>query len=149
MRKLVLIAVVAVLALTLVPLAVAGGPGGGWKHGHAKFNLVGKVTAVSVADPAVDPAALSTLTIKVQGGSHIKGLKRTETTFTVAASAKVWQLTGDGAVASELGKIAAGDKVKVKGVTKVEDGSRVYTITSVKYLDRTPDPLPPAEPVAQ
>ena len=38
-KKLLLIAVVAALALTLVPLAVAGGSGhGGWKHGKAKFN---------------------------------------------------------------------------------------------------------------
>ncbi len=57
MKRLLLIVVVAALALTLVPLAVAGGPGGGWKHGHAKFNLVGNVTAVAVADPA-DPAAV-------------------------------------------------------------------------------------------
>jgi len=150
-KKLLLIIGVAALALTLVPLAVAGGPGGGWKHGHAKFNLVGNVTAVAVApapdpaDPDAEPAALSTITIKVKAGSHIKGIKRTEKTFDVAAGAKVWQLTADGAVAMTLGDVAAGDRVKVKGkITKAADGSKVYTITSIKYRDRTPTP-PPAE----
>jgi len=147
-KRLLLIVVVAALALTLAPLAVAGGPGG-WKHGHLKFNLIGSVTAVAVA-PAPDPAApdagpvaLSTITIKVKAGSHIKGIKRTEKTFDVAADAKVWQLTEDGAVAMTLADVAAGDRVKVRGkITKAEDGSKVYTITSIKYRDLTP---PPAE----
>jgi hypothetical protein len=146
-KRLLLIVAVAALALTLVPLAVAGGPGGGWKHGHAKFNLVGNVTAVAVADPA-DPAAVSTITVKVKAGSHIKGLRGTEKAFDVAAGAKVWQLTPDGAVAMTLGDVAAGDRVKVKGkISKAEDGSRVYTITSIKYRDRTPEEVtpPPAE----
>jgi hypothetical protein len=144
-KKLLLIVVVAALALTLVPLAVAGGSGGGgWKHGHAKFNLVGNATAVVVADPA-DPAAVSTITVKVKAGSHIKGLRGTEKTFDVAAGAKVRQLTADGAVAMTLGDVAAGDRVKVKGkISKAADGSKVYTITSIKYRDRTPTP-PPAE----
>ena len=50
MKKVLLIVVVAALALTLVPLAIAGAPGGGgWKHGKAKFNLVGAVRG-SLAD---------------------------------------------------------------------------------------------------
>jgi hypothetical protein len=145
-KKLLLIIVVAALALTLVPLALAGGPGGGggWKHGHAKFNLVGNVTAVAVADPA-DPAAVSTITITVKAGSHIKGLRRTDKAFDVAAGAKVWQLTGDGKVAMTLGDIAPGDRVKVKGkITKADDGTKTYTITSIKYRDRTPEEVAPA-----
>jgi hypothetical protein len=143
MRRLLFIVALAALALTLVPLAVAGAPGGGgWKHGHFKFDLVGNATAVAVADPA-DTAAVSTITIKVKAGSHIKGLRGTEKTFDVAAGARVWQLTADGAVAMTLGDVAAGDRVKVKGkITTAEDGSRVYTITSIKYRDLTP---PPAE----
>ena len=70
MKKVLLIVVVAALALTLVPLAIAGAAGGGgWKHGKAKFNLVGTVTAVSAADTTVDPAAASTITIKVKAGT--------------------------------------------------------------------------------
>jgi hypothetical protein len=144
-KRLILIVVVAALALTLVPLAVAGGPGGGFKHGHAKFNLVGKVIAVTPADTSVPEAPVAaTLTVKVRAGSHIKGLRGTETAFTVAEGAKVWQLTGDGKVESSLDKLAAGDKVMVKGkISKAADGSKVYTITSVKYLDCTPEEVTP------
>ena len=149
MKRLLLIIVVAVLALTLVPLAVAGGPGGGWKHGHAKFNLVGKFVVFTPAD-TTDPEApvAAALTVKVKAGSHIKGLRGTETAFAVADGAKVWQLTEDGKVESSPDKLAAGDKVMVKGkITWAEDGSKVYTITSIKYLDRTPEEVtpPPAE----
>ncbi len=81
----------------------------------------------------------------MKAGSHIKGLRGTEKPFDVAAGAKVWQLTADGAVAMTLGDVAAGDRVKVKGkISKAEDGSKVYTITSIKYRDLTPTP-PPAE----
>ncbi len=135
MKKPLLIVVVAALALTLVPLAIAGGSGHGKRHGHAKFNLVGNVTAVTVA---TDGAA-STITIKVKAGSHIKGIKRgAEEPFAVDANAKVRQLTADGAVAAALGDLAAGDRVKVKGT--IDLGSKVYTITSIKYRDLTPEP---------
>ena len=88
MKKVLLIVVVAALALTLVPLAIAGAPGGGgWKHGKAKFNLVGEV-APDVVDPAVDrdaapvaadvvdpvAAVVSTITIKVKAGT--KSIRR-------------------------------------------------------------------------
>ena len=150
MKKLLLVVVVVALALTLVPLALAGGPGGGgMKHGHLKFNIVGPVTAVTLADATNTEAPVAaSLTVKVKAGSHIKGLKRKETAFALAANVKIWLLTGDGRVESSLDKIAAGDKVIAKGVlTKATDGSKVYTLTSVKYLDRTPDPVTP--PAAQ
>ena len=149
MKKALLIVVVAALALTLVPLAIAGGHGGGgWKHGKAKFNLVGTVTAVTLAD-TTNPEALvaAAITVEVKAGSHIKGLKGTKTAFAVADGAKVWQLTEDGRVESSLDKLAAGDKVKLKGtIAKAEDGSKLYTVTSIKYLDRTPDVEPTPEP---
>ena len=49
-----------------------------------------------------------------------------------------------------LGDVAAGDWVKVKGkITKAADGSKVYTITSIKYRDLTPQPAPePSTPPA-
>jgi hypothetical protein len=148
-KKTLLFVVVAALALTLVPLALAGGPGGGgWKHGHAKFEAIGKATAVAVT---TDPAVASTITVKVKAGSHIKGLKGTEKAFGVVAGAKVWQLTGDGRVARTLDAVAAGDWVKVAGtIAKVDDGNggktSVYTITSIKFKDLTPDEAtPPAQ----
>ncbi len=81
-------------------------------------------------------------------------MKGTDTTFTLAEGVPVWQLTEDGKVESSLDKLAAGDKVLLKGkITKAEDGSKVYTVTSIRYLDRTPDveptPEPSPPPVAQ
>ena len=157
MKKLVLAVVIAALALTLAPLAVAGardGGGGKVAKGKAKFNLVGKVTAVAVADITVDPAAVSSLTIKVKAGSHIKGLKGKETVFVVAADAKVRQLTKKKrTVVRTLADLAAGDRVMAKGkISKAEDGSKVYTITSIKYRDLTPDDVAPddvAPPAAE
>jgi hypothetical protein len=147
-KKLILALVVAVLALTLVPLAFAGAPGGGGsKRGHAKFNAVGNVTAVAPADITVDPAAVSVITIKVKSGSHIKGLRGKEVVFTMAADAKVWQLTKDGAVAKTLTDVTAGDRVKVRGtIAKADDGAKAYTITNLKYRDLTPDVTPTPEP---
>jgi hypothetical protein len=155
-KRTLLIVVVAALALTLVPLAVAGGHGGGgWKHGKAKFNLVGTVTAVTLAD-TTDPEApvAAAISVQVKAGSHIKGLKGTDTLFTLADGVPVWQLTGDGKVESSLDKLAAGDKVMLRGtIAGVGDGSRTYTVASIKYLDRSPDvvpaPEPPTPPVAQ
>ena len=153
-KKVLLIVVVAALALTLVPLAIAGGHGGGGrKHGRFKFNLVGSVVAPDVVDPAVDPAVTdvtelvdpSTITIRVKAGSHIKGLRGTVKTFDVAAGARVWRLTADGAVEMTLGDVADGDWVKVKGKIS-KDGLKVYTITSIKYRDLTPEPAPEPAP---
>ncbi len=142
MKKSLLIVVVAVLALTLAPLALAGGSGGGRKHGHAKFNLVGVVIAVNVADTAVDPAAVSSITLKVKAGSRtIRELRRKDAaTFVVTADAPVWLLTRHGRVASMLGDIAAGDRVKARGT--IAGASRVYTIRSLKFRDLTPETRP-------
>ena len=51
----------------------------------------------------------------MKAGSHIKGLRGTVQTFDVAAGARVWQLTADGAVEKTLADIEPGDRVKVKG----------------------------------
>lgn len=153
MKRLLLIVVVAALALTLVPLAVAGGHGGGgWKHGHFKFNLVGTVTAVTPAD-AADPAApvAATLTIKIRGGSHIKGMRAEPYTFTLTTEPKVRQLGGDSALVKTLADLAEGDWVKVRGTIDPRSLPKAYTITSIKYRDlspdveATPEPSPPAE----
>jgi hypothetical protein len=147
-KRTLLIVVVAALALTLVPLAVAGGDGGGgWKHGKTKFNLVGAVLGVTLADTTIpETPVAATLTVSVKAGSHIKGLKGTEPLFTLADGVPVWQLTEDGKVESSLDQLAAGDKVMLKGTIKAEDGVKVYNVMSIKYLDRTPDVEPTPEP---
>jgi hypothetical protein len=162
-KKVLLIVVVAALALTLVPLAIAGAPGGGgWHHGKAKFNLVGSVAAPDVADPAVepavdpvaDPAVVSTITISVKAGTKsIRVLRGTVTEF-MAADARVWLLTGDGAVERTLADIEPGDWVKARGtIAKVDDGEGgtafEYTIRTLKYRDLTPAVEETAPPTAQ
>jgi len=163
MKKALLIVVVAALALTLVPLAIAGGHGGGgWKHGKAKFNLVG-VVAPDVVDPAVDPVVtdvpdpvdpvvVSTIAVKVKAGTKsIRRLRGEVATFIMAADARVWLLSGDGAVAKTLADIEPGDWVKARGtVKKVDDGAGGVTlectIKTLKYRDLTPaeETTPPA-----
>jgi hypothetical protein len=145
-KKLLLIVVVAALALTLAPLALAGGPGhGGWKHGKAKFNLVGVVVTKSVADTTVDPAALSTITIKVKAGTKtVRACRGKEATMNVAPGAKVWMLTRDGAVAKTLADVPDGARVKVRGtIDRTDPANPVFTIKNLKYHEVVTEVTPP------
>jgi hypothetical protein len=160
-KKVLLIVVVAALALTLVPLAIAGAPGGGgWKHGKAKFNLVGSVVAPPEAvdpagDPAIDPVAAdvvepaepvaSTIFIKVKAGTKSIRAFRGKVAEFMAADARVWLLTGDGAVAKTPDDVEPGDWVKARGTIK--DG--VLTIKTLKYRDLTPVEEETAPPAAR
>lgn len=145
MKKLLLIAVVAALALTLVPLAIAAGPGHGWKHGKAKFNLVGKVISVSVADTTVDPAAVSTITIKVKAGTKtVRAFRGKEATMNVAADAKIWMLTEEGRVAKTLADVPADAKVKVRGIIdRTDPVNPVFTVKNLKYHEVVTEVTPP------
>jgi hypothetical protein len=130
-KKVLLIIVVAALALTLVPLALAGAPGhGGWKHGKAKFNLVGRV-----AEPGAD-ATLSTLTIKVKAGTRtVRELVRSEAPVTIAVDpeAKIRLFTDDGAVTIRLDAVPVGARVKARGtITRDKSGAAVFTIKDLK-----------------
>jgi hypothetical protein len=151
-KKLLLIVVVVALALTvIVPLAAAK-PGGGNKHGHFKFNAVGKVTTALDTTTATETSA-GTMVIMVKAGTRTVRPKRTDITFDVATDVKVWLLTEDGAVAKTIDAVAAGDWVKVRGtVTVVKDASgkvvsRTYAIKNLKYKDLTPEEVtPPVTP---
>jgi hypothetical protein len=140
-KRLFLIVAVAALALMVVAPLAAAKPGGGNKHGHYKFNVVGKLSA----DPtAATDTALASLLIKVKGGSHIKGLLKSDATFYVAGDATIVLLTDDGQVVKQLSDIFKGDWVKARGtlvVTKDDAGKvvRTYTIKHLKYKDLTPD----------
>jgi hypothetical protein len=142
-KRLLLVVVVVALALTVIAPLAAAKPGGDNKHGHYRFNVVGKLAA--------DPTAASLL-ITVKGGSHIRGLKKTDATFYVAADARIVQLTDDGQAVKMLTDIVKGDWVKARGtltVTTDDAGNvvRTYTIKSLKYKDLTPDEVtPPAQP---
>lgn len=84
------------------------------------FVLGGKVTAVSLADPAVEGSE-STLTLAVHGGRY-QALRHTEVTVTVAADAKV---TRDGVV--DLAAVQVGDHVVVK--------SRDFEISGTRHAE--------------
>jgi hypothetical protein len=137
-KKLLLITIiVAALALTLVPLAAAGASGhGGWKHGKAKFELVGKVTAVD--------ADAGTVTIKVKAGTRtVRAYRGKEATMGFTATAKIWLLTDPEATAIAVGDVPVGAKVKARGVVDRADPAKpVFTIKNLKV-----HPLPVEEPV--
>ena len=59
MKKLLLVVVVAALALRSCRWRSPAPGGGGWKHGHAKFNLVGKVVSVDTSTATETTAARS------------------------------------------------------------------------------------------
>ncbi len=135
--------VVAALALTLVPLALAGASGGGgWKHGKAKFNLVGTVTAVD--------ASAGTMTIDVKAGTRSVRVLRdapAPVTLPVATGARIRLVSADGCVKIELGQVPApGAKVKARGKISGAGTELVYTVYDVKVKAPAVVPEPsPAE----
>ena len=147
MKKVLLIVVVAALALTLVPLAIAGTHGGGgFKHGKAKFNFVG-----TVAEPALD-AAPGTLTIKVKAGTRtVRAWVRADdaVAIQVADDAKIRLLTEDGAVVITLADVPVGAKVKARGtIDRSLPDAPVFVIRDLKVkapLVEEPIAPPPAE----
>lgn len=144
MKRFLPIVVIAALALTLVPLALAGAPGGGgWKHGKAKFNLVGTVTAVD--------ATAGTVTIKVKAGTRtVRAFRGTEASMSVAADAKVRLLTEDEAVAIALAEVPVGAKVKARGtIDRTDPEAFVFTVRDLKVKAPPADEtLPSEEPPA-
>jgi hypothetical protein len=143
-KKVLLIVVVAALALTLVPLAIAGGHGG-WKHGKSKFNLVGSVTAV---DATATETAAGTVTIKVKAGTKtVRAFRGLDATMTVALNARVRLLTEDGAVAITLAEVPFPAKVKVRGtVDRTDPANPVFVIKDLKVKAPAEEPAtPPAD----
>jgi hypothetical protein len=138
-KKLLLFVVVAALALTLVPLALAGAPGGGgWKHGKAKFNLVGKVTAVD--------ATAGTVTIKVKAGTKtVRAFRGTDKMMTVAAEARILWLADGEATVITLDQVQVGARVKARGVVdRTNPTDPVLTIRHLKvHQPPVEEPTPP------
>ncbi len=146
-KKVLLIVFVSALALTLVPLAVAGAPdGGGWKHGKAKFNLVGAVTAVDAT--ATDVAG--TITIKVKAGTKtVRAFRDKEEVMRVALAAKVWLLTEDGRVAITLADVPVDARVKARGIVdrSTDPANPRFVIKDLKV--RAPAEATTTPPAAQ
>jgi hypothetical protein len=129
-KKVFLVVAVAALALTLVPLATAK-PGHGWKHGKAKFNLVGKVVTVDAT--ATDTTA-GAVTIKVKSGTKtVRAFRGEEAVMNVAITAKVRLLTADGAVPIALADVPPGGKVIARGVIdRTDPKNPVFTVKFLK-----------------
>ena len=83
MKKLLLIVVVAALALTLVPLALAGGRAVGAGSTARPSSTSSASWSRNVADTTADPAAVSTITIKVKAGTKtVRAFRGTEAMIT-------------------------------------------------------------------
>jgi hypothetical protein len=142
-KRVLLIVVVAALALTLVPPAVAGASrSGGLKHGKAKFNFVGTVVAPAAGAPS------GTLTIKVKAGTKtVRALVRREdaTPIIVADEAKIRLVTEEGLVAIKLADVPIGAKVKARGtLVRDQSGAPVCTIKFLKVKAPAEPTTPPA-----
>ena len=140
MKKAILIVAVAALVLTLAPLAMARS-GGGWKHGKAKFNLVGKVTAVDAVN--------GTVTIKVRAGTKtVRQFRHQEATMGFAENAKIVWIGKKGGKkqALTLEQIAEGARVKARGIIDRSDPENpVFTIKKLKVRQKAmPEPVAPA-----
>ena len=105
------------------------------KKFHAKFVLVGRVTAVSE----------SGITVTVKGGNLKKGLRGKEVVLAVNETTKI--TVGD--VQKTLADVVVGDRVAVKGKRAQVEGAVTYTairihVKHAKAPKSTPTPTPTA-----
>lgn len=154
MKKKWIVAATLVVALALVvtPLAAAAGKGSGHKlaKGKSKFNLVGTVSAVTIA------ADGSTLTVKVKAGTKtVRAFRGADLTLAVDPAAKIRLVTEEGCIVVTLADIPVGAKVKVRGfIDRIDPENVKFIATLVKAkapavvpvpeptLDPTPEPSP-------
>jgi hypothetical protein len=138
-KKLFLVVAVAALALTLVPLAAA--KPGGWKHGKAKFELVGKIVAVDAT--ATDTSA-GTVTVKVKSGTKtVRAFRGKEAVMGVVLKAKIRLVTKKGAAVIALADVPVDGKAKIRGtIDRTDPANPVFT---VKYLKVKAPRVAPAE----
>jgi hypothetical protein len=132
MRKLILLALVLAIAMTIAPavLAASGdgtGPGGAATKAHnVKYSLNGTVQAVST-----DASSLSVL-VK-QTNRRARAYRGDVVTITVTATTKLYQRTADGElVVITLADFAAGDRVTSVGtLDKTDPAAPRFTATRV------------------
>lgn len=146
MKKWIVLAVIAALALTVAPLAMAGhGKGHKWAHGKSKFQLVGKVSAVD--------AVTGTLTVKVKSGTKtIRAFRGSDLELSLADGAKVRLIVDGEAVPATLADLAVGAKVKVggtidrSGAKPVCVAKKVLAHAAPVVVEPTPGPTPTDDP---
>jgi hypothetical protein len=139
LKKLLLIVAVAILALTLIPLAAAQPGHAGWQHGKAKFNLVGKVTAVDTTSGKV--------TIDVKAGTKsVRSIRHQQYQMALGENAKIVWIGKDGKrQVIELADVQVGAKVEARGtVSWTTDDPPVLVVTINSLKVRQPLPVPAA-----
>ena len=145
-RWFVLVLAVA-LALAVVPLAAASHGGGGDKgKGKLKFELVGTLSAVGVADGVTGE---TTLTVNVKAGNKpVKWSRDQDLPLVVPADTRVRVVTAEGCKTMKLADVPVGAKVKVRGLVRgleLPKPDRVYVALDIKAraLAEPTLPLPP------
>jgi hypothetical protein len=145
-RWFVLVLAVA-LALAVVPLAAASSGGGGDKgKGKLKFELVGTLSAVGVADGATGE---TTLTVNVKAGNKpVKWSRGQDLPLVVPADTRVRVVTAEGCKTMKLADVPVGAQVKVRGLVKgleLPKPDRVYVALNIKARGAA-EPAPPLPP---
>jgi len=109
MRKLIVLAVVAALALMAAPAAFAGNGQGGSKKTVVNYSLSGNVTAVDADNGVVSVTV-------VKANSAARAFKGKTVDLKVAATTLYYERTVDGErVAVTLADISAGDRITSNG----------------------------------
>ncbi len=161
MRKLIVAAVLALtVVLALTPLAIAkSGKHAGHAKGKVKFALVGTAAVLGAVEPGAgageEPAvtdeakpADGVLIVNVKAGTKtVRAFRGKELPISIAENAKIRLVTAEGCVAAELGDIADGAKVKVRGRIVKNDGVTTFEATFVKAKNPVSAPSVPVEPV--
>ena len=139
MKRWLLVALAAVVLLAAAPLAFAG-DGGGWAHGHQKFQVVGRVLAADLA------AGTVTVTVKAGTRTVTRTVARGgELTLHVLPETRVRLVTDEGCVTATLDQILPGAKIKAGG--KIDPLTAEYIATRLKAKGGAP--LPPPEPAPE
>jgi hypothetical protein len=119
MKKLLIVALIAIAALAICAPAFAWPVAMPWWEPSQHFTAVGKIQAV-------DPAA-STVTVRVhlasKGAADWLG---EDLTVSVAKDAKIYKASGCSLQSIALGDLVVGEKLRVEGVVDCSSGAAVY-----------------------
>jgi hypothetical protein len=144
-KRWIVLALAVALALAVVPLAAASNGGGGEKgKGKLKFELVGTVSVVGIAD---ELSGETTLTVYVKAGNKpVKWSRGEDLPLVVPAGTRVRIVTAEGCKTMKLADVPVGAKVKVRGLVRgleLPKPDRVYVALDIKARALAEPTLPP------
>ena len=141
MKKLVVVALVAVAVLAFCAPAMAWPVALQWWEPSSHFTAVGKIQAVDTT--------ASTVTVRVhlasRGAADYLG---EDLTVAVAADAQVFKAVGARLESITLGDLVVGEKLRVEGVIDYSTGTRRVTSASVSSCGACPSTTSSASPSA-